>query len=29
MGRVNGIAADSNYSQFHNLNSLAEEICKA
>ena len=27
MGDVAGIPADSNYSRFHNLNTLAEEIC--
>ena len=27
MGGVAGVPADSNYSRFHNLNTLAEEIC--
>lgn len=27
MGAVNGIPSDSDYSQFHNLNTLAAEIC--
>ena len=27
MGSVNGVPSDSDYSRFHNLNALAEEIC--
>ena len=27
MGDVAGVPADSSYSRFHNLNSLAAEIC--
>ena len=27
IGTVNGIPADSDYSHFHNLNTLAAEIC--
>jgi len=27
MGDVNGIPKDSDYSRFHNLNTLAAEIC--
>lgn len=27
MGDVNGVPVDSNYSRFHNLNKLAEQIC--
>ena len=27
MGSVNGVPSDSDYSQFHNLNTLAAEIC--
>lgn len=28
LGDVNGIPADSKYAQFHNMNRLAEEICR-
>ena len=27
MGDVAGVPADSSYSRFHNLNTLAKEIC--
>ena len=27
LGEVSGVPADSDYSRFHNLNSLAAEIC--
>ena len=27
MGSVGGVPSDSDYSRFHNLNALAEEIC--